>query len=171
MKTIINYLFHGFDFILVLCISVMFILVFSNTMMRIIFNSGIDISEELPRFMFIWLTFIGAIVALRENMHFGMDAFVQMMPLVFKKICWVLVQILMIAGGGYVLYGTYLQHEINSNSVSPVMRIPMIYVYGVTYITGFMIIAIVLFKLYQYATGNLNPSEFLKDHNSSEHIQ
>ena len=39
--------------IMVICISIMFLLVLINVLMRFIFNSGIDIAEELPRFLFV----------------------------------------------------------------------------------------------------------------------
>ncbi|TGC09931.1 hypothetical protein CRG93_04770 [Escherichia sp. E2593] len=55
------------DFILVACMVVMFLLIFINVMMRFIFNDSIDIAEELPRFLFVWMTFIGAVIALREK--------------------------------------------------------------------------------------------------------
>ena len=37
------------EVVLVICMLVMFGLVFVNVIMRLFFNSGIDVSEELPR--------------------------------------------------------------------------------------------------------------------------
>ena len=48
-------------------------MVFGNVVLRYAFNSGIAVSEELSRFFFVWLTFIGAIVAMRDGAHLGMD--------------------------------------------------------------------------------------------------
>ena len=45
-------------------LAVMVILVFGNVVMRYGFNSGITMSEELSRWLFVWLTFLGAIVAM-----------------------------------------------------------------------------------------------------------
>ena len=44
----------------------MVVLVFGNVVLRYGFNSGITISEELSRWLLVWLTFLGAIVALRR---------------------------------------------------------------------------------------------------------
>ena len=45
----------------------MVVLVFGNVVLRYVFNSGIAVSEELSRWLMVWLTFLGAIVALREH--------------------------------------------------------------------------------------------------------
>jgi TRAP-type C4-dicarboxylate transport system permease small subunit len=42
-------------------LAMMAILVFSNVVLRYVFNSGITWSEEMSRFLFIWSTFLGAI--------------------------------------------------------------------------------------------------------------
>jgi TRAP-type mannitol/chloroaromatic compound transport system permease small subunit len=48
----------------VLCLALMVILVFGNVVLRYALNTGITISEEVSRFLFVWLTFVAA--ALRD---------------------------------------------------------------------------------------------------------
>ena len=48
-----------------LCLALMVVMVFGNVVLRYGFNSGITVSEELSRWLFVWMTFLGAIVALR----------------------------------------------------------------------------------------------------------
>ena len=62
------------------CLAVMVVLVFGNVVLRYGFNSGITISEELSRWLLVWLTFLGAIVAVREHAHLGVDSLVRMLP-------------------------------------------------------------------------------------------
>jgi TRAP-type C4-dicarboxylate transport system permease small subunit len=50
--------------IIVLCLALMVILVFGNVVLRYALNTGITISEEVSRFLFVWLTFVAA--ALRD---------------------------------------------------------------------------------------------------------
>src|SRR2546423_2066887 len=45
----------------------MMILVFGNVVLRYALNSGITMSEEMSRWLFVWMTFLGAIVALKEQ--------------------------------------------------------------------------------------------------------
>ena len=60
--------------VIALCLAVMVVLVFGNVVLRYGFNSGITISEELSRWLLVWLTFLGAIVAVREHTHLGVAA-------------------------------------------------------------------------------------------------
>jgi TRAP-type transport system small permease protein len=62
------------------CLAVMVVLVFGNVVLRYAFNSGITVSEELSRWLMVWLTFLGAIVALREHAHLGVDTLVRALP-------------------------------------------------------------------------------------------
>src|ERR1051325_6153230 len=65
---------------IVICLAAMVVLVFTNVVLRYIFNSGIATSEELSRWLLVWLTFLGAIVALREHAHLGVDTLVRALP-------------------------------------------------------------------------------------------
>ena len=55
---------HAMNTIIVVSLALMVIMVFSNVVLRYVFNSGITATEELSRFLFLWLIFIGAIVAM-----------------------------------------------------------------------------------------------------------
>ena len=69
--------------LMVLCLAAMVVMVFGNAALRklsdyglVLFGGGIDVSEELSRILFVWLTFIGAVVVARENAHLGVDTLV-----------------------------------------------------------------------------------------------
>ena len=59
--------------IIVICLALMVFMVFGNVVMRYAFNSGITVSEELSRWLFLWLIFLGASVAVHEQTHMGSD--------------------------------------------------------------------------------------------------
>ncbi|HTO48051.1 MAG TPA: TRAP transporter small permease, partial [Burkholderiales bacterium] len=81
---------------MVFMLAVMVVLVFGNVVLRYAFNSGITVSEELSRWLFLWTTFLGAIVALKEHGHLGTDALVARLPRAGKKACLLIGQVLMI---------------------------------------------------------------------------
>ena len=54
------------------------------------------VSEELSRFFFVWLTFIGAIVAMHEGSHLGMDSLVARLSRRGKLVCLALSQALIL---------------------------------------------------------------------------
>src|SRR3981081_1606608 len=82
--------------VIALCLAVMVVMVFGNVVLRYGFNSGITVSEEVSRWLFVWVTFLGAIVALKEHGHLGSDMLVSRLPTGGKKICLVAGQVLML---------------------------------------------------------------------------
>ena len=68
------------NLLIALALAVMVAMVFGNVVLRYAFNSGIAISEEVSRWLFVWLTFMGAVVALREHGHLGTDVLVSRLP-------------------------------------------------------------------------------------------
>ncbi len=55
------------EWVLITMFGIMAVLVFGNVVLRYGFNSGITASEELSRWLFVWMTFLGAIVAMRRH--------------------------------------------------------------------------------------------------------
>jgi TRAP-type transport system small permease protein len=124
------------EVILVICMVSMFVLVFGNVVMRFVFNSGFDIAEELPRFMFVVMTFLGATLAMRDRAHISVNVVIARLSMRARRVCWGICQLLIFICACYMLYSSYLQHEIVRETLSPVMMISMMWVYGVSYVAG-----------------------------------
>ena len=122
MQRIIDGYFTCLKLAIVACLAIMVILVFGNVVLRYAFNMGITVSEELSRFLFVWLTFLGAIVAFREHGHLGVDMVVSRLPAVGKKACLVVSQVLMLFVTWLFLQGSWEQTLINLDVKSPVGR-------------------------------------------------
>ncbi|MEY2953218.1 MAG: 2,3-diketo-L-gulonate transporter small permease protein YiaM [Pseudomonadota bacterium] len=159
MKRVIDGFFKLLEFGVVLCLVAMVIMVFGNVVMRYAFNSGITVSEEMSRYCFIWLTYLGAMVAMRENGHLGVDTLVKLLPLSGKKFCVFLSECLMLWCNGLFFLGTWKMHELQVTNVSPVVGISMIWIYGIGYIVGAVMAALNLYTLYRLLTGQMREDE------------
>ncbi len=60
--------------------GLMVIIVFSNVVARYFLNSSLAWSEEISRFMLIWLAFLGSYLAFVRNEHLGLDLLVFLPP-------------------------------------------------------------------------------------------
>lgn len=58
---------------------VMSLTTFSNVAARYFFNSPIQWAEELARYSFIWVVFLGAVVCTKRNRHIAIDFLQQML--------------------------------------------------------------------------------------------
>lgn len=103
-----------------LMLAVMVVLVFGNVVLRYIFDSGITVSEEIARWLFVWLTFLGALVALRHEEHLGSDFLVSRLGPRGRRACRVLGQLAMLGVCAILLHGSIAQVRINLDVRAPV---------------------------------------------------
>jgi TRAP-type C4-dicarboxylate transport system permease small subunit len=118
------------DMLIGVMMAIMVVLVFCNVVLRYAFNSGISASEELSRWLFVWLTFMGAVVALNERRHLGTDFLVSRLPRSGKKACLSIAYLLMLFACWLVFKGSLDQAIINWTTTSAVMAVSVSYFYA-----------------------------------------
>lgn len=161
MLRLVEYFFKALEFLIVACLVAMVIMVFGNVVLRYTMNSGILISEEMSRYCFIWLTYIGAMVAMREKGHLGVDTLVRRLPLMGKKVCFFFSELLMLLCNGLFFLGTWKMHELQVTNVSPVVGISMIWIYGMGYVVAAVMGIINLQMLYRLISGRLQEADLV----------
>jgi TRAP-type transport system small permease protein len=164
LKTLADTLTRVLEAVMVLCLAVMLVMVFGNVVLRLFFNTGIDLSEEIPRFAFVWMTFLGAVVGMRKRAHLGVDIVVQMLPALGRRVCWAISQAVMLLCCLVIVYGTWLQHDIIKGNASPVAQLSMLWVFGVSYITGTAIALICASNLLRLVAGKVGDDELIDVH-------
>jgi TRAP-type C4-dicarboxylate transport system permease small subunit len=108
----------------------MVVLVAGNVFLRYAFNGGITVSEELSRWMFVWLTFLGAISALHHHGHLGTDLVTSRLGRRGQRALLVIGHVLMLGITGLLFQGALAQARINLDVEAPVSGLPMAWVYG-----------------------------------------
>ena len=161
MQRTIDAFFKLLEFLVVACLVAMVIMVFGNVVLRYGFNSGISVSDEMSRYCFIWLTYIGAMVAMREKGHLGVDTLVRRLPVGGKKLCFFLSEVLMLGCNALFFLGTWKMHDLQVTNISVVVGIPMIWIYGIGYITAAVMGIMNLHKLALLLTGRLAESDLV----------
>jgi TRAP-type C4-dicarboxylate transport system permease small subunit len=168
LNRIADLYFKLLELVLVLCLAAMVVMVLGNVILRYGFNSGITVSEELSRFLFVWLTFLGAITGMREGAHLGVDTLVRKLPLLGRKLCFAISESLMLLCCGLFFVGTWRQHDINVANYAPVTELPMEWVYGVAYVSAGSMAVLIVAKLLRLATGRLADDELIAVSDSEE---
>ncbi|RZJ25149.1 MAG: TRAP transporter small permease [Haliea sp.] len=162
MKKAIDLFFKLLELLVVGCLIAMVFMVFGNVVLRYGFNSGITISEEMSRYCFIWLTYIGAMVAMREGGHLGVDTLVRRLPILGKKACLFVSECLMLFCNVLFLMGTWQMHNLQVTNVSPVVGISMIWIYGIGYVVSVVMGIFNLSMLWRLVTGQLAEDELVQ---------
>jgi TRAP-type C4-dicarboxylate transport system permease small subunit len=115
-------IFSGFF----LCITVLVVIV--NVTLRYLSLGGIFWAEEVATTSFMWSVFIGSAAAYRYKMHIGIDFVSRFGPLPIRRFIAVLIDCLMLAINGYIVYLSIIFINANKLKRTPVLDIPALYV-------------------------------------------
>jgi len=147
--------------VIVLCLAIMVALVFGNVVLRYAFNSGIAVSEEISRWLFVWLTFLGAIVALREHAHLGTDALVGRLGPAGKKACLAVGYVLMLLVCWMIFRGSLEQTRINWDVQAPSSGASMAWFYAVGLVFSVSAAAILATELVKLLAGRATDADLV----------
>jgi TRAP-type C4-dicarboxylate transport system permease small subunit len=143
---------RALELTIVACLAVMALLVFGNDVLRYGFNSGIAVSEELARLLFVWLVLLGAILATRQHAHIGFDSLVKSLPQRWKKFVVVFTGLLMLAACVIFVVGGWQQTSINLDNSYPVLGISYAWLYGSAIVFGIGMGISVVFNIWDALT-------------------
>lgn len=165
MTRIIDFYFLVLKAMIALLLAGMVVLVFGNVVLRYAFNEGITSSEELSRIFFIWLTFLGAVVAMREHSHLGVDSVLRRLPPTGARIAVLLGHVLMLLATWLMISGSWTQTLINWHVTAPATGISMAFFYGAGLAFGIPAFLILLWDAFAIATGRIDvtTAEFVRD--------
>lgn len=161
MKRLIDGYCRLLEWTIAVVLAVMVLLVFGNVVMRYAFNSGITVSEELSRWLFVWMTFLGAIVALKEHGHLGTDMLVSRLGPTGKKVCLVVGQLMMLFATWLLFSGSLAQARINLEVEAPVTgaSVAIFYAAGVVFAVSAGVL--LLRELWRTLSGQLSERELV----------
>jgi len=162
---------HGLEIIIVACLALMAILVFGNVVLRYVFDSGIAVAEELARLLFVWLIFLGAILASRQHAHIGFDTLVKSLPRGWKKAMIALSGSLMLGACVIFIIGGWKQTLINLDNSYPVLGISYAWLYGASIVFGIGMAISIVFNLWDALTRKHTDEELILTHNIGDRIE
>lgn len=139
--------------VIALCLAAMVVLVFGNVVLRYFFNSGISTSEELSRWCFVWLTFLGAIIALREHAHLGTEMLVKRLGRRGRRVCIALSYLVMLFICWLLFRGALEQTKINWDVSAPSSGYSMAIFYGSGVVFSVSAAAVIIGELLRLPSG------------------
>jgi TRAP-type C4-dicarboxylate transport system permease small subunit len=120
------------EVIMVIILTTMVGLVFGNVVARYVFNSAITWAEEVARFLFVWLTFVGASFGLMKGLHLGMDMVVARFSPRTRSLIEVVNGFIILAFLGVWVVGGVHLIQANLDYMSPATGFSM----GLVYLIG-----------------------------------
>jgi TRAP-type C4-dicarboxylate transport system permease small subunit len=153
----------GLEWTVMSMLALMVILVFGNVVLRYGFNSGITFSEEVSRFLFMWVVFIGAVLTLRDNAHLGVHMITKLLPHTGKKVCKLISDLATLACCGLITIGGWNIVKLEWANVAPISEIPL----GAVF-TGLLVCSIgmgilLIDSIWRNLSGQMDENEMCPD--------
>ncbi|MCF8106094.1 MAG: TRAP transporter small permease [Desulfohalobiaceae bacterium] len=117
------------NWFLALLMSGMVVVITAQVWYRFVLNDPLAWSEEMGRYLFVWISFMGAAAGVRYQVHLGIDLMQAFLgPRAYKTVVFlvnVLIQIFLLV----IIYWGFKILLVIKFQTSPSMHIPMIYPY------------------------------------------
>ncbi len=127
---------RGVEYLLFLLGSVMAVIVGAQVFSRYVLNQSIFWSDEAARFLLVWLTFLGAGVAYRNQGHASIDIIYKRLPAGGRKAAAIITDLLTLAFAGVMLVYGYKFSYFVRLQISPALFMPKWIPHGVIPVGG-----------------------------------
>lgn len=117
---------------------------------RYVFQISLSFTEELARYLFIWITFLGSVMALNKNKHVKMQLLVQQFPFTVQKIIRYIVFMVTMTTYGVLIYSGLIIVNKTMQQTSAAMNLPMGFVYMAVPISVVIMVVIEILKFMEY---------------------
>lgn len=140
MKRILTLLEQGLFWVekavTILTCSVMCTIVFLQVLFRYVFRISAVWTEEIALICFLYSVFLGASIVIVKAKHIGFDAIVTLVPKRFHVLFWLISDLTVMAFLVIMIRSGYRFAIAGRTNVSPMLRIPMSYLFAVIPISG-----------------------------------
>jgi len=130
VKTFERYFVALNKWALVLLLGAMAVIVFANVSLRYLTNFSITWSEEVARYLMIWMTFIGAGLALRTGGHVAVGNFQEMLGPNGQRAIRVLILCLLLAFFSIMIWMGLNYMDRARFQLTPATRVSFSYIYA-----------------------------------------
>ncbi len=103
------------DTLLITMFVAMVGIIFFQVIMRYVFNNSLSWSEELGKFLFVWLSWIGISIGHRRREHIKITLFVDRLPVKARKLTEILSELILIVICGITMFHSFTMLGIQIN--------------------------------------------------------
>lgn len=129
MKKLLSILDKSMDYFVSFLMLLLLIIGGSQVVCRYAFNYSLAWSEELSRYILVWLVFLTMGIGLRRQSHLGMNFVVIKFSPVIQKILGLLTCFVSMTFGVVIIYYTSQLIQVASSQTTPALGISIALVY------------------------------------------
>ena len=116
------------------------VVVFSQVIWRFVFNDPFSWSEELARYLQVWIVLLASSVCIHEGSHLAVDYLVHYLPFRYRKSLALFVTISMMGFVSVLIVAGFKMIVTAQSQTSPALHVPMGAVYLVFPVAGVLML-------------------------------
>lgn len=141
MKRLLNWLDKAIDGFMVLMLLGIVVTVSLQVLFRFVLNISAPWTEETARFMFIYLTYIGSALMIKEKAHIAIEVLVERLPRSIQGVVAVLIQLAIIFLLAILVQGSWIMVTSSTDVSSATMKwLSMSYIYFALFLGSILMI-------------------------------
>ncbi len=125
MRRAVDVLNRAVDVLTLTLLAVMVVVVFTQVIFRFFIQQPLSWSEEVARYVFVWIIWMGAATVVREGGHPGMDLLTRCFPPAWQRVTELAMGLLFIATLVTIIFTGFGLVAGNMSQPSPAMELPM----------------------------------------------
>ena len=124
MKALEQWLTKLIDIIIFFLFSLMVIVVFMQVILRYLFDMSLAWASEFSQYAMVWMTFLGAALAVKGRDHTRVDYFIQLFPRAWYKYINVLINVVIMIFLIFLIYTSLPVVKAAMQDITPGLGIP-----------------------------------------------
>jgi len=159
-STLCRWLCRALEFALTAIVAALVLIVLWGVAARFLFDAPSWWTEESARLLLIWLTMLGAPVALARHEHLGLEVFVETLDpatrrrvAIFSEVVVIVFSLTVLLYGGGVL----VNETLRAGQSTPALGVPMGYAYLAAPIGGLGLVLVGVERLWRLLAANDRP--------------
>lgn len=115
--------------LIIAIVGVLAVILIAAVFYRYALNNAIAWSEEASKYLMVWLTFLGAPIALRHAAHINIDLLVKLFPPRGRQAFYLGINLVIIATMGIMLWKGWAFAELGARQVASSFNFSMVWMY------------------------------------------
>lgn len=128
MKKVLKWLDDNAEmYVCIVLLGLFAVILFIQVVARYVFNNSLSWSEELARYLFIWLVFIGISYGAKQMKHLRIDVFLSIFPKKIRPYILILSDVIVLIFAAVVFYSacTTVSKYMKIHMASPAIGVPL----------------------------------------------
>ena len=158
-----DHLLRVCKYLVIAIVALLAAILISAVFYRYALNNAIAWSEEGSKYLMVWLTFLGAPIALRHAAHINIDLLIKMFPPRGRQVFYLIVHLIIIATMGILFWKGASFAQMGARQVASSFNFSMLWMYVAVPIGSALVCLIAIEHVLRALCGIVDPANGLSE--------